>query len=250
VRDGTVDAVLCSGSPAWNFHRLRLLSERPVTAGVLLTAGSPGELHVGVAAAVANPTAETIWLWGVESAAGLAAVAETEAAGAAAAKAEARLAEALAAGRANLPLSVPETRGNDQATVHGVAQCLTPPAASACTAVQVYAALRLRGEASPTPLRVELRADQDGRPGDPILATAALSPATFGPEPAYRWGSACFDPAPALEPGRRYWVHLPANDVYVWRMVSGGATADTHAWSSKYDYSKHSWVLRVICEPR
>lgn len=250
IRDGTITTVVYSGNPAWNCHRARLLTDRPLAVGVSVPDGKPGELQSAVALACSNPTLDALWLWDPDAVRGLALVRDTMAAREAAARLEAGLAEALAAGRATALLEVPEKRGNNQASVHGVAQSFTPAAATACTAVQVYAALRLRGDAVPAPLRVELRDDAGGKPGAKVLAAGAVPAPTFGHEPAYRWGTVCFDPAPTLTAGQRYWVYLPANDVYIWRLVSDGAGPNSQAWSSRYDYTKHGWVLRVICEAR
>lgn len=250
IRDGTVTTVVYSGDPAWNAHRARLLTDRPLRVAATVSGAHPGAVQDAVLAACSNPTLDALWLCDMNAAHGLALVRDTLAAREAAVRLEASLAEALAAGRAKVILEVPEKRGNNQATVHGVAQCFTPTAAGGCTAVQVYAALRLKGDAAPTPLRVELRADRDGRPGDQVLAAGTIPAVAFGHEPSYRWGTVCFAPAPALAAGQRYWVYLPANEVYVWRLVSAGATSESHAWSCRYDYGTHTWVLRVLCESR
>lgn len=248
VRDGTLDAVLLSGLPSFNFHRLRLLRDRPLLAGVFAEGRNTNVLCADLAAATENPTAETFWVW--QDVKGD--VAQVISAALAAAEGERqvqrRIAEAIAEGALVPVLSVESSAGNNQATIHGVGQTFVPKTSGRCKAVQIYAALRGGPEGLPSPLVVEVRDDAGDKPGTTVLAKGTIPAAAFGQEPAYRWGTVGFEDAPMLDLGKTYWIHLPDAKGYVWRMVGKGATSDTHAWSRRYDYTEHSWVLKVLVD--
>lgn len=248
VRDGTVDAVLLSGQPSYNFHRLRLLRDQPLLAGVFVQTAGTRALCTDLAVATANPTAEAFWVWQNGKADVAQAIAATIAAAEEERRAQRRIADAIAAGTLATVLSVESSSGNNQATVHGVGQAFVPAAGGRCRAVQIYATLRGCREGLPEPLVVELRDDAGDKPGTMLLASGTIPAAAFGHEPAYRWGTAPLENASVLDPGRTYWIHLPNAKGYVWRMVGKGATNETHAWSHRYDYTEHSWILKVFVE--
>jgi len=129
-----------------------------------------------------------------------------------------------------------------------VGQAFVPETGGRCRAIQIYAALRGCRDGLPKPLAVELRDDAGDKPGTTLLAKATIPAAAFGHEPAYRWGTASLEEAPVLEPGRTYWICLPEAKGYVWRMLGKGATETTHAWSRLYDYTMHSWILKVLVD--
>lgn len=250
VSDGTLDAVWLSDNPSWNGHRLRLLRMRPLQVGVFVRAKTTGELLSDVRIALANPTMDGLWLWDLQMQEPLRLVAaaihdwnENR-----------RLAEALQQDvrtKKLVPaLSVAAARGDNQATVHGAGQSFTPARSGYCRAVRIYATLRRCRDALPQPLEVELRPDDDGKPGEQVLANGRIPASAFGHEPSYRWGIAAMTPTPLIVAGRRYWITLPSATSYVWRLVSKGADEQSHAWSSSYDYRAHSWVLEVFVEPR
>ena len=255
VRDGTLDVVCLSEAQGLNFHRLRLLRDAPLCAGVLLDARSAepsrqaGLLERAALAAVANPTSECLWLAGFSRAlVGQVVPSAVERHKQAQAR-QAALEKDIAAGELAVDRAVSEEGCNDQATVHGVAQSFVPSRDGLCPLVQIFAALRgCAGPLPPAP-RVEIREDEDGKPGAAVLARTEIPAGDFGREPAYRWGSACFDPPVRLRGGVTYWIYLPdarrPEGSLVWRLVKDGAEAGRRAWSRAYDYSKHAWAFRI-----
>jgi hypothetical protein len=255
VRDGVLSAVCLMGSSRFNFHRLRLLRAGPLSAGCGVDARgvAPEALSAFVQRPVveahSNPSCGVLWLFGddaqrlAEAAAGaLADWRDQEAR-------SARFEADIAAGRLVLDQGFDAEAGNDQATVHGVAQSFTPSRGGVCPLVRIYAALRGSGRGLPPPVVVEIREDADGKPGDAVLGRGQIPPSAFGHEPAYGWGQACFDPAPAVVAGRRYWIYLPDTrseaGTVVWRLVRNGASERGCAWSRRYAYGDHSWVFGV-----
>ncbi|MBT3377454.1 MAG: hypothetical protein HN742_34375 [Lentisphaerae bacterium] len=249
VRDGTVDAVLLSGQPSYNFHRLRLLRDEPLLAGVFAVGAGTRVLCADLAAATKNTTAEALWVWQDPKGKAARVISAALTAAEAERRVQRRIAEAITTGALTTVLAVESGVGNNQATVHGVGQTFVAKVGGRCEAVQIYCALRGTRDGFPSPLVVELRDDEGDKPGTAVLARGTVPAAAFGQEPAYRWGTVGFEDGPMLEPGRAYWVHLPTAKGYVWRMVGKGATEATHAWSRLYDYTGHSWVLKVFVRP-
>lgn len=255
VRDGTVDVVALGEAERINFHRLRLLRDAPLRAGCFLdaqpieTSRRAGALSRTVLESVQNDTCQLLWLreFPVEM---VAQVAPLAAEGLKQSrKRRAALEAALARGELLVDQEVSEKDGKDQASLHGVAQSFVPSRDGRCPLVQVYAAIRGAKGPLPPPLHVEIRRDDQGKPGAGVLAKADVPAAEFGLEPDYRWGGARFEPLPALKKGETYWIYLTnqahTDGNYVWRLSRDGAGPRGHAWSKRYDYTKHAWVFRV-----
>ena len=255
VRDGTVDVVALSAAERWNFHRLRLLRDAPLQAGQFLDAdASEEQRRVGLLSraavdAVQNETCQMLWLrhFPVETASQIA-----SAAIAGFKQSQYRrtaIDAALAKGTLVVDQEVSEKACNDQASLHGVAQSFTPSRDGLCPMVQVYAAIRGVRESLPPPMHVELRSDEQGRPGSAVLAKTDIPATEFAAEPAYRWGGAQFDLPVPLKKGQTYWIYLTnkshPDGNYVWRIVKNAASPRGHAWSKLYDYAKNAWVFRV-----
>lgn len=255
VRDGTLAGVCLEGAARYNFHRLRLLRDAPLAAGIFLDARAlPTEQHGRAVARVTQAvledlTCDSLWVCGVAPATLKSFVRHTVTGLQQDEERRQALATALAAGDVVMDTGVPGEKRNNQATVHGVAQSFVPTRNGVCPMVQVYAALRGCRDALPPALQVEIRADVDGVPGTEALATSAIPAMEFGHEPTYRWGTAEFATPVALEKGRTYWIYLPPaqhpEGVYMWGIASDGATERGRAWSKTYDYARHSWVYRV-----
>lgn len=255
TRDGTLDAVCLSGVDTFNFHRLRLLRDAPPAAGVWLDGRGAAEgpkaglLERTILAAVGNDTCDSLWLVGFPMDLVARVVPDSIHRRQEAKAREEALAKAIASGEIVADQEVAEKSGNDQAAVHGVGQSFTPSRDGLCPLIQVYGALRGCAGALPPPLKVEVRMDERDMPGGFIYAKAEIPSCEFGHEPAYRWGSACLDPPLRLRKGQKYWLYLPnaqhPEGTYLWRMAKGGATERGRAWSSRYDYSKQTWVFRV-----
>lgn len=254
IRDGTVDCVCLSGADSMNFHRLRLLRDAPLEAGIFLDARASeqrhwaGRLERAALAAVENPTCECLWLAGFPTAVAAEIVPQAVMRKEQAEAREKALAADIARAALAVDQEVSEQGCNDQATVHGVAQSFVPSRDGLCPLIQLYVAIRGCAGALPPPLEVEIRED-DGGPGQTVVAKTEISAGELGHEPTYRWGSAYFDPPVPLRRGVKYWVHLPnarhPEGSFVWRIVKDGADQQKHAWSRSYDYSDHTWVFRV-----
>lgn len=256
VRDGTLDVVCLSNAERFNFHRMRLLRDAPLRAGVFLDgAALEKETRIGllrrtVPEAIKNDTCETLWVTGFGADLAGRVVRETREGYQRNGKQRQALEAAIADGLLSAACEVAAEAGDNQATVHGVAQSFRLSRDGHCPLVQVYAALRGCQGPLPPPLKVELRTDEDDKPAGRILAATQIDAAEFGHEPTYRWGTARFDPPVKLSKDVKYWIHLPkathTEGNYVWRMVGDGANKSGNAWSSRYDYAKHSWVFRVL----
>jgi len=255
VRDGTLDLVWAANAEGHNFHRLRLLRDKPLEAGLFVDVRAAAEKkRAGLVerlalAALGNKTCQRLLVHGVSAGDAMRVIADARQRRE---RAEARrlaLAADIAAGKFALDQEAPVERCNDQATVHGVAQSFTPSRTGACPLIQVYASIRHCSGPAPPPLEVQIRPDQDGRPGEQVHARTEIAANEFAHAPTYRWGSAGFQAPPRLEKGRTYWLHLPdaqhQEGVYVWRMIRNGATERGRAWSSLYEYGKHTWVFRI-----
>lgn len=255
VRDGTVDMVCLSGRDAFNLHRLRLLRDTPLRAGLLVDAAdtTPGVWGFGIARstvrAIENPTCDCLWLVGFPAEMALRRVQETLVGQKLVLQQRQALDDAIAAGKLVVDQHSAEQGCTDQASVHGVAQRFVPSRDGVCPLVQVYVAMRGCQTVLPAPLAVEIRADADGRPADAPLATAAISPVELGHEPDYRWATARFETPVALKQGIPYWVYLPPvageQGSYVWRICKDTGTPECHSWSRRYDYTTHTWAFRV-----
>jgi len=258
VRDGTLDVVCLAGAERYNYHRLRLVRDAPLQAGIFLDGRALDEKTRGgllrrvSLEAVANPSCECLWL--VDFPAELACQTVANAVeGHRQAEAQRKALEAaLAAGAIVIDQEVSEKTCDDVASVHGVGQSFAPSRDGRCPLVQLYVAVRGCPGPLPPPLAVEIREDDAGKPAAKILAKTHILAAELGHEPDYRWGSARFDPPVPLKKGQTYWIHLPnvrhPEGTYVWRVVRDGATPRGHAWSSRYDYQKHTWVFRVFMQ--
>ena len=258
IRDGTVDVVCLSGGERLNFHRLRLLRDGPLRAGAFIDGQAlpekarAGVLSRAVLAAAANDTCDGLWVTGVAPDVRGQVVAHTLSAREREQARRAAIQKAIAAGTLVIDQEVSGRERNNQATVHGVGQSFVPSRDGRCPLVQVYACLRgCRGPLPPA-LKLEIREDAGGKPGNTALATTEIRAAEFGHEPTYRWGSAQLEPAVALKKGAKYWIYLPPashpEGGYVWGIVSNAATERGNAWSCRYDYLRHTWVFRVFME--
>ncbi len=255
VRDGTLDVVCLSGAPRNNFHRLRLLRDTPLRAGIFLDAatvearGRLGLTGRVVLEAAENETCECLWLAGFSADVAARVVSDTLQHQKQERAQREALNRAVAEGRLVIDQQVSARAADNLATVHGVAQSFRPSRDGAIPLVQLFAGLRGCSGPLPPPLVVEIRADEEGKPGEQILAKTEIPARQFGHEPAYRWGSARFDPPVRLKRDVRYWIHLPnatsPQGSYIWRIASDGANQRGAAWSRRYDYSKHTWVFRV-----
>jgi hypothetical protein len=256
IRDGTLDCVCLAGAERMNFHRLRLLRDAPLEVGIYLDGGSSEERRRGglleraALATVDNSTCDCLWLSGFPTALATHVVPQAIERRKQAKARQKALEEAIQTGTLVVDQEVSEKDCNDQAAVHGVAQSFVPSRDGECPLVQLYVAIR--GCAGPLPphLKVEIRDDDNGKPGQAVLAKTQIPAAEFGHEPTYRWGSAYFDPPVSLKQAKKYWIHLPAaryaEGSYVWRIVKDGANTRGQAWSRSYDYSQHTWMFRVF----
>lgn len=255
IRDGTVDVAAISEASRTNFHRLCLLRDAPLRAGSFLDAKSiednhrAGLLSRTVLDVVQNDTCQLLWLRDFP-------VDIVCQAGAPAVEAfkqsqnrRAAVESSLASGVMVVDQEASEKDCNDQASLHGVAQSFVPSRDGTCPLVQVCMAIRGSHGPLPPAVQLEIRDDQDGKPGSTVLAKAQIPAAEFGLEPAYRWGTAQLEPSLPVKKGQAYWICLTntshSDGNYVWRMVKNGAGPRGHAWSKRYDYTKHSWVFRV-----
>ena len=256
IRDGTLDCVCLAGAERMNFHRLRLLRDVPLEAGIYLDRDSSEERHRAglleraALATVDNSTCDCLWLSGFPTALAARVVPQAvERREQAKARQEA-LDEAIQRGTLVVDQEISDEDCNDQATVHGVAQSFVPSRDGECPLVQLYVAIRGCSGPLPPPLEVEIRGDDADKPGEAVLAKAGIPAAEFGHESTYRWGSAYFDPPVSLKKGKKYWIHLPAarhpEGSFVWRIVKDGANTRGRAWSRSYDYASHTWVYRVF----
>jgi hypothetical protein len=255
VRDGTVDVVALGEAERMNFHRLRLLRDAPLRAGSFLDASSveekrrAGQLSRAALEVLQNDTCELLWLcdFPVQMVSQVVPVA-VEGLKQSLERREA-LEAALAKGELVVDQEVSEKNCNDQASLHGVAQSFVPSRDGLCPLVQVYAAIRASRGPLPPPMHVEIRADAEGKPGAGVLAKTDIPAAELGLEPAYRWGSARWNPPLPLKKGQTYWIYLTntshPDGNYVWRLLKDAAGPRGHAWSRLYDYTKHAWVFRV-----
>jgi len=256
IRNGTLDCVCLAGAERVNFHRLRLLRDAPLEAGIYLDGDSyeerqrGGLLERAALATVDNPTCDCLWLSGFPPALAVRVVPRAVERREQSKARQKALDEAIQRGTLVVDQGIYEKDCNDQATVHGVAQGFVPSRNGECPLVQLYLAIRGCPGPLPPPLKVEIRDDDNGKPGESVLAKTGIPAAEFGHEPTYRWGSAYFDLPVSLKQGNKYWIHLPAarhaEGSFVWRIVKDGANARGRAWSRSYDYSRHTWVFRVF----
>jgi len=256
IRDGTLNCVCLAGAERMNFHRLRLLRDASLRAGIFLDGDSAEERHRAglleraALATVDNSTCDCLWLSGLPTALAARVVPQAIKRREQAKARQTALEEAIQRGALVVDQEVSEQDCNDQATVHGVAQSFVPSRDGECPLVQLYVAIRGCSGPLPPPLAVEIRDDDGDKPGEAVLAKTEIPAAEFGHEPTYRWGSAYFDPPVSLKKGDKYWIHLPAarhaEGSFVWRIVKDGANARGRAWSRSYDYASHTWVFRVF----
>lgn len=258
VRDGTIDVVTLSEAERMNFHTLRLLRDAPLLAGSFLDAKLTDEkrraglLSRTVLEVVQNNTCQWLWLryFPIEMVGQIVPV--TIEGHKQSQKRRTALEATLATGELVLDQEVSEKDCNDQASLHGVAQSFVPSRDGLCPLVQVYAAIRGSQGPLPPPIQLEIRGDENGKPGTSILTKTEIPAAEFGLEPAFRWGSAQLNPPVPLKKNQTYWIYLSnqshPDGNYVWRIVKNGAGPRGHAWSSKYDYTKHNWVFRVYLQ--
>jgi len=256
VRDGTLDCVCLAEAERVNFHRLRLLRDAPLEAGIYLDGDSSEERHRAglleraALATVDDPTCDCLWLSGFPTALAARVVPQAVERREQAKARQKALDEAIQRGTLVVDQEISDEDCNDQATVHGVAQSFVPSRDGECPLVQLYVAIRGCSGPLPPPLEVEIRGDDADKPGEAVLAKTEIPAAEFGHESTYRWGSAYFDPPVSLKKGKKYWIHLPAarhpEGSFVWRIVKDGANARGRAWSRSYDYANHTWVFRVF----
>ena len=234
---------------------MRLWRALPLQAGLLADARAlpaaqrRGTVEKAALGALAERSCEHLWIAGLAAGEACAAVAQTAAGLRAAEEQRLALDRAIAAGDLVLDQSTDAASGNEQATVHGVAQSFVPARDGACPVVRLYASTRNWQGAMP-PLQVEIRADgSNNAPGETVCGRAEVPALGFGHEPTYRWMTARFNPPVRLAKGTRYWIHLsmsgPATGSYLWRMIKNAGNASAHAWSSRYDYTAHAWVYQV-----
>ena len=258
VRDATVDGVSLSEAEGMNLHRLRLLRDGPLSAGMFLDGRSVDERQragmIGrtVLSALQNKTSDSLWLIDFPADRACRLVADTLRGYRTAQQEAAALAGAIAAGTLVVDQQVDEKGVGDQATVHGTAQRFVPSRDGQCPLVQVYASLRGCQGPLPPPLVVEIRTDEGGTPGKTVLVSAEIPAGNFGHEPGYRWASARFASPVALRKGESYWIYLPdathPEGSYLWRLCKGAGGPRGHSWSRRYDYLQHSWVFRVYLQ--
>ena len=255
IRDGTIDVVCLSETERYNFHRLRLLRAAPLRTGTLVDGAAieekarAGMLSRVVLAAMQNDTCECLWVHNLPIDLIGRVITHTVESHAHEQTQREALVRAIEEGKLVVDQEVPAKSRNNQATVHGVAQSFVPSEGGACPLIQLYAALRgCRGPLPPA-LKVEIRTNDDGKPGRETLAESEIPAAEFGHEPTYRWGSASFEPAVPLKKEAKYWLYLPdashPEGSYVWGVAGEGASERGNAWSRRYDYTKHTWVFRV-----
>ena len=256
IRDGTLDGVCLADAERLNFHRLRLLRDAPLRAGIFHGGESleprqrTGLLERLTLAAVDNTTCDGLWLSGFPVALAAHVVPQAIERRELATARRKALEEAVRQGTLAVDQEVSEEGVNDQATVHGVAQSFMPSRNATCPLVQIYVAIRGCSGPLPPPLEVEIREDDGGKPAEAAVAKTAIPATEFGHEPTYRWGTAQFDPPVALREGVKYWIYLPnarhPEGSFVWRIVKGGGNERGSAWSRSYDYASHTWMFRVF----
>ena len=253
VRRGVVDVVCLSGAGQYNLHRLRLLRDTPLHAGLWVdgaagVVGVVGGVGRAVLAADVNETCQCVWLTGtpIDEVARLVNDARRQHRQRQASRAA--IARAIAAGTLVVDREMPAARRDNQATVHGVAQSWRPTRDGLCPLIQIFGALR-GGGPPPPPLEVRICADDGGKPAAQALAVARIPAIEFAHESTYRWGSARFEPPVRLRAGVTYWIHLPdarhGRGNYLWGMAGDGTGEAGRAWSSRYDYAKHCWIYRA-----
>lgn len=258
VQDGTVDVVCLSGQETFNLHRLRLLRDTPLKAGVLVDAaavaeGSWGQLIARrTLGAIKNPSCDCLWLAGFPPDMAVQRASDAVTGYRRALERRRELEAAIDGGQLIVDREFADKDAHDQASVHGVAQCFTPSRDGRCPLLQVYVALRGCSGPLPPPLEVQIRPDAGGEPGDEVLGTAKISPLELGHEPEYRWATATFAEPVSLNQGTSYWIYMPpANHdegTYVWRIGKESGTAASHAWSRRYDYATDTWLFRAYLE--
>lgn len=220
IREKVVDEVALSGQPRFNLLRWKVQAEPPPTAGLWATIQADGKgLRATLAAALENATADGLALDALP---------------------------ALASGEYRVVDGVPDAKGTDQATTHGVAQSLALEQPAHVAAVRLFLALRAAADAEIPDIRVELRADREGKPLGEVLAAGTITPFQVSAEPSYRWAAAQFPSAVRLDAGRTYWIHASNAPGYVWRIDPSASYPRGHAWSSRYDYAKHEWIFEVL----
>lgn len=255
VRDGTVDVVCLTGVEGFNFHRLRLLRDGPLQAGMLVDGRGIDSKATGsiiarsVLAAMKNESCECVWFIDLPVDLVAQIVPDTIKGYRKTASEQDVIQSAIEEGELVIDQEVDPAKCNDQATIHGVGQSFIPSRDGLCPLIQIYAAIRGCKGKLPPPLRVDLRMDDRDMPGGASHAKTTIPANAFGHEPTYRWVNAYFDPPVPLKKGQKYWIHLPnaqhPEGSYVWRIIKNGATDRGSAWSGRYKYGEHTWVFRV-----
>jgi hypothetical protein len=250
LAEGLIDGVLLRGE-ALDLRRPRLSTTRAILAG-LAAPPEPAAAAMTVLrsrdadALLLPPVAEPIaWLQALR--ASLADIERTE-------QERAEIASALQAGTLAVAAGCEAGGAADVATIHGVAQSFTLGEPATITAVGLFCTLRGPYALAQDDLRLTMRPDDAGAPGEPVLAECAIPAAAFA-EPGFHWGYARLDPPPALEAGRVYWLHAEdttgGGNSFIWQLAKdGGACPGGQAWSRSYDYANYDWVFRVLTEGR
>ncbi|MEW6359175.1 MAG: hypothetical protein AB1696_22765 [Planctomycetota bacterium] len=255
VRDGTVDVVCLTGADGFNFHRLCLLRDAPLQAGMALDGRATDEKTAGsiigraILAALKNESCERLWFINLPVELVVHVVPATINGYHKTVSEQDAIQSAIEKGELVIDQEVDPAKCNDQATIHGVGQSFMPSRDGLCPMIQICAALRGCKGQLPPPLKVDLRMNDRNMPDGASIAQATIAANAFGHEPTYRWVNAYFNPPVPLKKGQKYWLYLPnaqhPEGSYVWRIIKDGATPRGNAWSERYKYTDHTWVFRV-----
>ena len=255
IRDGTLDVVCLGDAEGFNFHRLRLLRDAPLRAGILVDGsgikgkGTGGIVSRAVLASLKNDTCDSLWLLRLPIDLTSQMVPQTITGYSQGTAQHQAIQEAIRKGELVIYQEVDPKTCNDQATIHGVGQSFIPSRDGVCPLIQIYAAIRGCKGSLPPPLQVHLRINDGNMPGGVSIAKTTIPASAFGHEPTYRWVNAYFDPPVHLSKGEKCWIYLPnakhPEGGYVWRIIKKGASERGSAWSGRYKYGDHTWVFRV-----
>ena len=106
-------------------------------------------------------------------------------------------------------------------------------------------ALCMTRDAGEKPLVVQLRTDDEGKPGSEVLASVEVAHTALPDTPRYDWVDVRFDPPVPVAAGTRYWIYLPLSGQYHWLVDARGRYQGGQAFSDKFGYGGYDWLFKT-----
>lgn len=251
IARGYIDGVLFAAQTPMDMRRLRLYTDRAITAG-LYGLDSPETVAF---AALRSRDVDTLMVRAVEGENAVDAIVRVNRAVASFRAQQTQrdaIAKAIEGGELNVVAGAEPEGQLDLATIHGVAQSFVLETPVRVTAVGLFCSLRGPRALSLPDLRVQICGDAGDAPDTAqVLAEGTIPAVTFAEQGGFSWGYALFDPPVELAADRTLWLYCPnaqaGGNSYLWRISKNPKLyPHGHAWSRTYDYREYDWIFRVL----